>query len=602
MRVSNRSLWAFVALLAGPLGAWTVHAQAITALGIPADDSAMTPEDLDGPLVRGGSVRGHARQIADQLLQNARNGGITGAAISSGTVQAVNAADGSDPSNTQINDPRLDHIVSFPGVTRPFEFATQSETSAATSGANVVVGYNTSAFQTIQLFPQGLFFTQRFLTGYSVSHDGGHTWRSSFTPPAAGSNFTFGDPVVVTDRHGNFYFVSLGADKSGNTVINVNKSTDHGDTFGTAVSVATDNGGDKNWIAVGPDPAVRERDNVYVTWTSFQGAGSQVWFGRSTDGGATWSTKALFVPVADTLNSAQIQFTNPVVDHDNGRLYIPFLHFSNVDADNIRVLVSDDAGASFHFLAFNVPGAVDAFAFPNVTPGEFVDCGINNGGLRNVLHQGGDIGGGEFGLARYKFATRLITQPAAAVSHGRLLLAFNRSTSPFFGDPTAGSEIRLLASNDGGATWAAPLTVAASTAAAPQHVHPAIALRGEGGAVVGYYVQQADSRLRTESASVTFDDGTPHVAHTAPLSSVAFDLEPSNIPHPLATDAFFTTNFDRSIRACYNIGEYMSVARSGEEGVIAAWGDNRNSWTGPSDSSAPGPHAQADVFVRVSGD
>jgi len=70
-----------------------------------------------------------------------------------------------------------------------------------------------------------------------------------------------------------------------------------------------------------------------------------------------------------------------------------------------------------------------------------------------VLHQGADDGGGNSGLRANRYANRLITQPSAAVSAGRLLLAFNNSTSPFFGDPTAGSEITLLYASDGGASW-----------------------------------------------------------------------------------------------------------------------------------------------------
>jgi hypothetical protein len=85
------------------------------------------------------------------------------------------------------------------------------------------------------------------------------------------------------------------------------------------------------------------------------------------------------------------------------------------------------------------------------------------------------------------------------------------------------------------------------------------------------------------------------------LSTTAFDFTPSNVPHPIVGNPFFTTNYDRSIVACYNIGEYMSVAAS-EDGALAAWGDNRNSWTGPPDSAFPGKHAQADVFFSRGGE
>src|SRR5689334_13543340 len=64
--------------------------------------------------------------------------------------------------NVQVNDPALDHITTFapPIVTRPFEFATQSETSAVRNGKHVVVGYNSSAGAVVENVPGiGLAFT-----------------------------------------------------------------------------------------------------------------------------------------------------------------------------------------------------------------------------------------------------------------------------------------------------------------------------------------------------------------------------------------------------------------------------------------------------------
>lgn len=594
--------FALAALFAFTMRPPAATAQSITQFGIPADDNFRTEDSADGPFKSSANHRSAARQTADALLQNVRNGGILGYGISFGSHRDEGSTSHVlDNGNVQINDPSLDNIQAFTSLgTRPFEFSTQSETSVARDGRNVVVGYNSSAGGVVQFFPGfGLFYTQLLFTAYSVSHDGGQTWKSDFAPPVPGSAFTFGDPAMAVDRKGNFYYASLGADPAGNTTININESTDHGDTFGPATIVATDNGGDKEWLAIGPDPVNRKRDNIYVTWTSFQNDGSsQLWFASSIDGGATWSSRAIFVPVADAINSADLSFTNPVVDKRNGRLYVPFLHFSNIDADNVRVLVSDDAGATFHFLAFNVSGAPDPYAYPNVTPGDLVDCGQDNGGLRNVLHQGTDDGGGRFGLARYEHATRLVTQPAAAVVGGHLWIALQTSTSPFFGDPNAGSQITLLYSPNGGRNWAPPRVIAPSTSADPQHVHPAISLTNDGddrSAYVGYYVQGANTRLRTDIAKLHLDDDGLKIQASS-LSNTDFDLTPDNIAHPIAGNPFFTTNYDRAVVACYNIGEYMSVT-AGNGGPIAAWGDNRNSWTGPADSAAPGTHPQPDVFV-----
>lgn len=499
----------------------------------------------------------------------------------------------------QINDPALDNIQTFPG-TRPFEFSIQSETSMVSFGQNVVVGYNSSANQPVVQTAQGLFFVHRELSGYSFSHDGGQTWTSGFIPPSTGSPFTFGDPALAVDRSGNFYYASLGANAAGQSDITVSKSIDGGTTFAPAVIVALDPGADKEWIAVGADPARPWRDNVYVTWTSFGLGHSQLMFAKSIDGGATFSSRTLFAPVDDKIMSAFIQFTQPTVDSSNGRLYIPFLHFSDFDADFVRVLVSGDGGANFHFLKFNVPGAPDAFGFPNVTPGTIADCGQNNGGLRLILHSGTNIGGGRFGLPRYVHATRLVTQPSSAAHDGRLFIAINSSTSPISGDPTSRSEIHLLYSPDGGQSFQVSV-VAAATASDVQHVHPALSIDSQGRHVsIGYYVQQANDQLRVDLASgqvtghgVKFEDAAQNL-------SPAFDLIPSNNPFPIAGNPFFTTNYDRTIRACYDIGEYMSTTYSHER-VLSAWGDNRNSWTSPAGSPAVGTHSQPDVFASVGG-
>ena len=537
--------------------------------------------------------------MAQRLVRAVRSGLVpVRGAPAAGTESRGTGGGDDDAVNVQVNDPALDHIVTFDPavvVTRPFEFSTQSETSAVRDGKHVVVGYNSSAGTTVQFFPGfGLAFTRVLLSGFSTSHDGGRTWSSGFVPPVSeDAPFTLGDPALAIDRRGNVFYASLGTDAVGRGALIINKSTDHGSTFGTATVVALDDGSDKEWLAIGPDPTAPSRDNIYVTWTSFVKGASQLWLARSTDGGLTFSSRKLFAPVDDGNNSSFIQFSNPVVDLSTGRLYLPFLHFSDIDADNVRVLVSDDGGSTFRFLAFNVPGAFDAFAFPNVTPGLLNDCA--GGGIRNALVAGTDQGGGRFGLPRFRQATRLISQPHAVAARGAFAFVLNTSTSPFFGDPGAGSEINLVLSRDGGRSWAPTFRVAGSTAADRQHVHPAISMAPDAKKLtVSYYVQQADARLRTDVATLQVNGARVRLKSTAPLSTTAFDLTPSNVVRtPTAT-----TNYDRTIVSCYDIGEYQTLARSknDDDGVFAAWGDNRRTWTSPPTSPAAGTHSQPDVF------
>jgi len=508
--------------------------------------------------------------------------------------------------DVQVNDPALDNIQSFPNALpqpqRPYEFSIQSETSIATFGNDVVVGFNNSADQPVTLTAANtVAFTHRFLSGVGVSHDGGRSWTESSLPPIPGSPFTFGDPSLAVDRQGNFYYSSLGANAAGQSLIFVGKTTDRGRTFQPGSTVAIDPGSDKEWIAVGKDPQVPTRDNVYVTWTSFKANSSQLMLGKSTDGGQTWTVSTVFAPVDDGVESAFLQFSNPVVDQRTGRLFIPFLHGGDSDADFIKVLISDDGGQTFHFSTFNVPGAADPTAFPNVTPGTGTDCGVA-GGIRLTLHQGADLGGGRGGFPVFRQATRLITQPNAVVANGRLFLVLNSSTSATVGDPNSMSFIQVLVSLDGGGSWQGPFTVAAASAAQPQHVHPSISVdRGGQQVTVGYYTQLANGKIRFDAttAELERDHGKTRLTDKRSASlGPAFDLIPSNNPLPAAQfGANRATNYDRTIQACYDLGEYTTAARIGDDRTIFAWGDNRNTWTGPAGSIAPGVHTQPDVFA-----
>jgi hypothetical protein len=553
------------------------------------------------------------RSFGAEIIANVRAAGETIAGGSSAPITARGADPPSASSDIQVNDPKLDHIQDF-GVHYPWEFANESETSIAYNGNDIVTGYNTSAGTFRNSTNTG--FTQLFFTGYSVSHDSGKTWTSGFIPPPVVGGCTLGDPSVGVDRQGNFYFAHLACDAVGNTVIAVSKSTDGGNTFGPSTIAATSNGGDKDWLAVGPDPKVPTRDNLYVAWVNFSSAASSLMLSRSLDGGATWNTQTVYSPVDNGVLSSFLFAPNPVVDPSNGRLYIPFLHISNVDADDIQVLVSDDAGATFSFLSFNITGAPDQFSYPVVQPGVLNDCGPS-GFIRLVLFEGPpqlppqQIGGPNFALNFYRYVTRIITQPAAVALNNRLLIAFNSSTSATFGDSTAGSKIDMIASNDGGATWSAPLTVAASTPTDLHHVHPSITMHPSGRkAFIGYYVQQSNiqsdtqfGQLRTDLTEVDLSSGKDKqwvLGGTTGLSTTSFSLEPTN--NEVKTNPFTTLNYDMTSVPCYSIGEYMSVMWY-KNGVIGAWGDERNPWVAkneppPSDSVAPFVHPQADVFFR----
>lgn len=551
-------------------------------------------------------VRSLGKQISDAVLQA---GTLPSAGESSPVPGASVAAQiQTRGSNVQVNDPGLDNVQILSNLFPIVKF-TQSETSVAAFGNNIVATYNSTA--NAQFSPAGQFL-HALNCGFSTSNDGGQTWTSGFFPPIPGSRGTFGDPSVDVDRHGNFYFSCLGADALGRATVNVNKSTDGGRTWGDPTVVQVDNGSDKEWLAVGPDPVHHNQDNVYVTWTSFQprtppatGTRSELRFGRSTDGGATWTARTIFAPARDfnpTHPTDALQFSTPYVDPVTGRLYVPFGQLSNGNQDFIRILASDDAGETFSFLTFNVPGAPSPTLLPVVMPGELIDMG--SGGIRPGIHAG-PASAGRLGRRMFRNVNRLLPfQPAFAARNGVLYLAWSNSTSPVFGDPSGQSNVLFIRSEDRGATWTAPTQVNPTVAADIHHVVPSLAVDTDPNDVhVSYYTQHGDERVDVDLAN-SHDRGDSFPSNrTLRVTSASFALPPTvNRIFPSSQTNFATNNYDAPVAPGYALGEYMS-ARAANGSVYVLWGDCRNSVTEPFNPFIPYlsnlTHSQQDVFFQI---
>jgi len=504
-------------------------------------------------------------------------------------------------SNVQANNPSGDYVQQFPGF-RPFVRATQSEVSTAAFGKHIVVGYNNSAGIHVSPNPSGpgLVVDRVQISGFAASADGGQTWTNGFLPPSHNASETFGDPSVGVDRHGVFYYATLAADATGHGTIQVNSSTDGGLTWGEGVIVQQDDGSDKEWLAVGRDPVDGSRDNLYVTWTSFQAAACELRFGRSTDGGATWTSKTIFVPSSDpnpTHPTNCLQFSNPVVDSVTGTLYVPFLRFSNADQDFIQMMASDDAGETFHFISFNAPGAPSPTVLPVTQPGELTACGGTN--IRLTIHGTANPGPGRFGFPRYVNASRLTLQPAAAARNGIVYLAWSNSQSLFFGS-SAGSDVWYMRSNDGGETWNSPVIVNPVVGSDKHHVLPSLAIDTDPNDVhISYYTQHTDASVDLDMANSHDRGDTFPSNRTVRVTSTSSQLPPTNIPLTNAP-LFRATNYDRQIAVCYALGEYQS-ATSSNGSVYVGWGDDRNQITEPVNALDPisgQTHPEQDVFVQ----
>ena len=118
---------------------------------------------------------------------------------------------------------------------------------------------------------------------------------------------------------------------------------------------------------------------------------------------------------------------------------------------------------------------------------------------------------------------------------------------------------------------------------------------------VAYYTQHSDGTIDVDMAN-SQDRGNSFPTHrTARITPSSMVLPPTNIPVPTATNPFATTNYDRNIRPCYALGEYLS-ARATNGRVHVLWGDTRNNITVPVDPLDPlsgQTHTQEDVFFQI---
>lgn len=180
--------------------------------------------------------------------------------------------------------------------------------------------------------------------GYYVSFDGGNTWPGDgiIDISTIPNTFAAGDPAIAIHDTNNVYFGYIAFNRNTDNAggLAVSKSTDGGLTWLDPVVVAWNSLSvfhDKDYIAVDATGGTFD-GNLYVTWTRFE-YGAPIYFSRSTDGGASFSTP---YQISDT-NISFNQGSLPVVGPD-GVVYVTWL---NYDTSVIRMVKSTNGGASF---------------------------------------------------------------------------------------------------------------------------------------------------------------------------------------------------------------------------------------------------------------
>jgi hypothetical protein len=506
----------------------------IAIVGPSASQAASTPhtqQSIAAHILKtkaGQLMTAPARAILERMARGERAGGPEQGSRALGKLKVssggVNAPSG-NLTNVRVNDPSAD--------SHQIDQTTQSETTIAVAGSNVVVGWNDSQ-QSLQPF----FTAASNLNGYGFSSNGGATWTDGGNIPNAPGQNNVGDPWLASDRTGNFYYSSLAFDAFNNSLgIGVAKSVDGGKTFSAPVTASPTGGffyfGDKDAMTVGPDPATKSRDDIYVAWddsacdetTCFNGLP----VAHSTDGGATWQLVYADRFIFDDTTGCSFQQyigAQPLVDPKDGTLYVAAERFAVTDP------LCDGSGAF----------TMDESVFKSTDGGQTFGSRVVIATVTSAFAQGFmDLGPG--------LVMRTIEFPTLALFKGALYAAWNDGAS-------GNSHIRLAKSTNGGASW----SLSWASQGTNDEVQPA--LSSDSGALhLLFYQRNSDNTLDVIAANST--NGSGFIQRTATSRSFPGVL---TVPQ-----------FDPLIAFGY-MGDYIANVSDGTHQYFA-WGDNRDKVT-----------------------
>ncbi|HLN54185.1 MAG TPA: exo-alpha-sialidase [Lentimicrobium sp.] len=164
------------------------------------------------------------------------------------------------------------------------------------------------------------------INDYYTSEDGGYTWRWGDLESPLG---VWGDPCIITDTAGNFYFFHLSNPLNGEWIDRIvcQRTNDMGVSWtpGSGIGHIPGKVQDKEWAVVNP-----ANNEIYVTWTQFDEYGSEnpndssiIRFSKSVNMGDTWSEAVRLSKVAgDCIDSDNtVEGAVPTVGPE-GQIYV----------------------------------------------------------------------------------------------------------------------------------------------------------------------------------------------------------------------------------------------------------------------------------------
>ena len=453
----------------------------------------------------------------------------------------------------------------------------------------IVVGFNDSA-----LFPTTI-------TGFAVSTDGGGTWQDRGGLMPAPGGYNGGDPVVVGDASGQFYFGHLEQtaprqDPTARVFIAVNISSD-GFSFGgpydaspgtpTLMQHYTQ---DKPQMAV---DNVTGSGNIYVCWSEHTipplAYGRRIRFSRSTDHGLHYSNPPLILTDLGTGapgTPAPTGCSIAVGPGPHGDVYVAWY---DAEWGNMQVLRSTDQGLNFFFTT----DGGQTFQYTPCCPYSKIGCATQPPlpQCQTFAHADappddaacGTLEGALNGHVRNGPLANLATDPLV---DGYVYAVFDHYD--YHGTPPS-SDIMFSRSINYGATWSA-MPMRLNDVTTGDQFQPTIATRI-------YQTQTSLIRViwydrRRDPANLAYDI----YSNTSQDHGVNWQTNGrvTNVsqPMPLPTLA---PNFDCQGGLCY-FGDYIGLNSTTANGgsFIGAWGDTRDTASGtPCAHPSPTPAGPA---------
>lgn len=225
---------------------------------------------------------------------------------------------------------------------------------------------------------------------YYYSNDAGYTWETGHLTSPYG---VWGDPVVIVDTAGSYYYFHLSNPIQGSWIDRIvcQKADQIGDQWGegTYTGLNGTKNQDKHWAVVD-----QSNNNIYVTWTQFDTYGSNdtsdksnIMFSKSTDGGQSWGDALRINEVpGDCLDDDNtVEGAVPAIG-PNGKIYVAWagpsglvLNKSNDEGEtwlNEDIFIADIPGG----WAYSIPGIYRCNGLP------ITKCDLSGGPFHGTIY------------------------------------------------------------------------------------------------------------------------------------------------------------------------------------------------------------------------